>query len=430
MFAIKVILNKDAKVLKEVEREVAMMQKLKHERLVTLYEAYECTGSYGMLMDYVGGGELFERIIEKEYLEEQEAVMYLRQVLEGLQYMHGMNIVHLDIKPENILCIDARSNRIKLIDFGLARELKPGEITRCALGTPDFVAPEAISFNEIKLQTDMWSTGVLTYVLLSGLMPFGSDTDTQTLCNIANVDWDFDEYSFEEISSDAQDFIRMLLTFRPEDRLSSSEALEHAWMRRNEERGGKINTKRHRTFLARRRWKKSVHVVVAVSKLCRLRPFSSTARVGHRTVVHTDESSPEVLVSSNANQHSDHNSVFRTAPQPDPDSTRNSNIAPKLISNLEPEPKHNHEASPGLILKLSAEESVPITPVNQSTKIQMARCDLNDNEYNSVAMRVQTQTNDEDETQNGLDSSNLVRNRTFLAPNKESGEKIMWKVLK
>ncbi|CAB4012377.1 myosin light chain kinase, smooth muscle-like, partial [Paramuricea clavata] len=289
-FAIKVILYKDAKLLNDIKREVEMMRKLNHEHLVTLYEAYECGGSYGMVMDYIAGGELFERIIEKEYLEEKEAVQYLRQLINGLQHMHSKNIVHLDIKPENILCVDATSNRIKLIDFGLARELKPGETTRCALGTPDFVAPEAISFNEIKPQTDMWSTGVLTYVLLSGLMPFGGDTDNETLCNISNVDWEFDEDSFEEISSDARDFIEKLLTLHPEDRLSSTDAMGHPWMKAKEERGGKINTKRHRTFLARRRWKKSVHVVMAVTKLCRLLQFSSNVKSGSGTNLQEEES--------------------------------------------------------------------------------------------------------------------------------------------
>lgn len=278
MFAIKVILFKDPKLLSEIKREVEMMRRLEHEHLVSLHEVYESAGSYGMLMDYVEGGELFERIIEKEYLEEKEAVEYLHQLIQGLQHMHSLNIVHLDIKPENILCVNATSNRIKLIDFGLARELKPGEVTRCALGTPDFVAPEAISFNEIKLQTDMWSTGVLTYVLLSGLMPFAGEDDSETLCNIANLDWEFDKESFEEISADARDFIQKLLTLSPDERMSSDEALQHPWMKANEDRAGKINTKRHRAFLARRRWMKSVNAVMAVTKLYRILNKSGNER--------------------------------------------------------------------------------------------------------------------------------------------------------
>ena len=278
MFAIKVILFKDPKLLSEIKREVEMMRRLEHEHLVSLHEVYECAGSYGMLMDYVEGGELFERIIEKEYLEEKEAVEYLHQLIQGLQHMHSRNIVHLDIKPENILCVNATSNRIKLIDFGLARELKPGEVTRCALGTPDFVAPEAISFNEIKLQTDMWSTGVLTYVLLSGLMPFAGEDDNETLCNIANLDWEFDKESFEEISADARDFIQKLLTLSPDERMNSDEALQHPWMKANEDRAGKINTKRHRAFLARRRWMKSVNAVMAVTKLYRILNKSGNGR--------------------------------------------------------------------------------------------------------------------------------------------------------
>ena len=404
LFAIKVILYKDAKLLKDIEREVAMMRKLNHEYLVTLHEAYESPGSYGMVMDYIAGGELFERIIEKDYLEEQEAVQYLRQLIEGLQHMHSRNIVHLDIKPENILCVDSSSNRIKLIDFGLARELKPGEITRCALGTPDFVAPEAISFNEIKPQTDMWSTGVLTYVLLSGLMPFGGDTDHETLCNISNGDWEFDEDSFEGISSNARNFIERLLTLNPDDRLNSTNALEHPWMKANEDRGGKINTKRHRTFLARRRWKKSVNVVMAVSKLCRILQISGRSSSG--SLVQIDESSSsQRAVNSNSN--------------PDPSSVHNPdinhNVAPKSDDAPHPKldfhPKENcdHDKKP---------EGDPSH-------------DADDNpQTNCAAAKVPAQCQQGKKEQKHAASDNkLVRSLTFTASN-ETGKEIMWKVLK
>ena len=451
VFAIKVILYKDAKLLKDIKREVEMMRKLNHEHLVTLYEAYECSGSYGMVMDYIGGGELFERIIEKEYLEEKEAVQYLHQLIQGLQHMHNKNIVHLDIKPENILCVDAKSNRIKLIDFGLARELKPGEITRCALGTPDFVAPEAISFNEIKPQTDMWSTGVLTYVLLSGLMPFGGDTDHETLCNISNVDWEFDEDSFEEISSDARDFIERLLTLRPDDRLSSTDALEHPWMKANKKRAGKINTKRHRTFLARRRWKKSVHVVMAVTKLCRLLQISSgNGKSGSGGNLQTDASSSlRETVNSNPNPDTD--------PKPTAKPDLKSSPNPNLEHSLSPVPDENHnqpildhdanlnfnadpksEVGPSLEKERNGNTNGPVPAVSENTRIQDDTESLDEpvhingngkgKESKGAAAKTLVRTQTGGKAQNAPDSK-LVRNLSFSSSN-EKGQKIMWKVLK
>ena len=412
-FAIKVILYKDANLLNDIEREVSMMRRLHHDHLVTLYEAYDCAGSFGMVMDYIAGGELFERIIEKEYLEEKEAVEYLHQLLEGLQHMHGKNIVHLDIKPENILCVDSTSNRIKLIDFGLARELKPGEITRCALGTPDFVAPEAISFNEIKPQTDMWSTGVLTYVLLSGLMPFGGETDHETLCNISNVDWQFDEDSFEEISSDARDFIEKLLTLHPDDRLSSTDALRHPWMEANAKRAGKINTKRHRTFLARRRWKKSVHVVIAVTKLCRMLQISTNGRSGSGTQVQLGE--PSGLDST-------------SEPTSNACAIPNSNLVANLNNNPEVKPPINEESN--------ANTNAPVTTGKETPKHPEVPVCLDASGFtngdgttdsSSAKMPVLTKT-DKNQEQNAPDNK-LVRNLSFSSPN-ENGQKITWKVLK
>lgn len=420
VFAIKVILYKDPKLLKDIEREVAMMRRLEHEHLVTLSESYESAGSFALMMDYIAGGELFERIVEKEYLEEQEAVEYLRQLIEGLQHMHSKNIVHLDIKPENILCVDTVSNRIKLIDFGLARELKPGEITRCALGTPDFIAPEALSFNEIRPETDMWSTGVLAYVLLSGIMPFGGENDHETLCNISNVDWEFDEDSFKDISSDARDFIEKLLTLNPDDRLSSTDAIQHPWMR-DSERGGKINTKRHRAFLARRRWKKSVHVIIAVTKLCRFIQLSSSEK---------SESVVNSRIDKSSSQSESGNCNFN--PEPENDAYIN------IGSNLSPSP--SELSSCNLKESCSKVNSLPTDSDGSRTQkkvVSFAETVANDlveeNEQESVEVAVETpavtETFNRDQDDAITAESKLVKNVAFATSSGE-GEKKMWKILK
>ena len=149
-------------------------------------------------------------------LTERDCILFMRQICDGVGYMHSQNIVHLDLKPENILCQSPASHRIKLIDFGLARQLDPNEPVRVLFGTPEFIAPEIVSYEPISCSTDMWSLGVVCYVLLSGLSPFMGDNDADTFANITSSDYDFDDDAFAAISADAKDFISRLLVKRPE----------------------------------------------------------------------------------------------------------------------------------------------------------------------------------------------------------------------
>ena len=114
----------------------------------------------------VAGGELFERIIDDDYsLTERECIHFMRQICDAVLYMHNANILHLDLKPENILCITRNSNEIKIIDFGLARKFDPKQSFRVMFGTPEFVAPEVVNYDQINFATDMWSVGVICYIL-------------------------------------------------------------------------------------------------------------------------------------------------------------------------------------------------------------------------------------------------------------------------
>ena len=117
-------------------------------------------------MGSVEGGELIERIIHDDFeLTEQDCVHFVSQICCGVGFMHSVGILHLDLKPENILCVSNTSNHIKIIDFGMARFYLPGESLRVLHGTPEFMAPEVINFDEISCTTDMWSIGVITYIL-------------------------------------------------------------------------------------------------------------------------------------------------------------------------------------------------------------------------------------------------------------------------
>ncbi|ROT71757.1 projectin [Penaeus vannamei] len=185
-----------------------------------------------LIFEFLSGGELFERITAEGYvMSEAEVINYMRQICEGVKHMHEKNIIHLDVKPENIMCQTRTSTNVKLIDFGLATKLDPNEVVKISTGTAEFAAPEIVEREPVGFYTDMWAVGVLAYVLLSGLSPFAGENDIETLKNVKACDWDFDEEAFANVSNEAKDFIRRLLVKNKEKRLTAHECLMHAWLR-------------------------------------------------------------------------------------------------------------------------------------------------------------------------------------------------------
>ncbi|XP_072297694.1 uncharacterized protein [Eucyclogobius newberryi] len=230
-FAAKVIKAKNVKEKEVVKNEIQVMNNLDHANLIQLYAAYESRNDIILVLEYVSGGELFDRIIDENYkLTELDAVVFIRQICEGLQHMHKMYVLHLDLKPENILCVSRVTNKVKIIDFGLARIYKPREKLQVNFGTPEFLAPEVINYDFVSFNTDMWSLGVITYMLLSGLCPFLGDTDNETLNNILACRWSFEEQEFADTSQQAKDFISRLLIVNKSWRMSAGESLRHPWL--------------------------------------------------------------------------------------------------------------------------------------------------------------------------------------------------------
>uniref|UniRef100_A0A3Q3WU49 Protein kinase domain-containing protein n=1 Tax=Mola mola TaxID=94237 RepID=A0A3Q3WU49_MOLML len=231
MLAAKIIKARSQKEKEVVRNEIQVMNQLNHANLIQLYAAFESRHDIILVMEYVEGGELFDRIIDENYnLTELDTVLFIRQICEGLQYMHKMYILHLDLKPENILCVSRATNKIKIIDFGLARRYKPREKLRVNFGTPEFLAPEVVNYEFVSFPTDMWSLGVISYMLLSGLSPFLGDDDNETLNNILACQWNFEEEEFTDISDEAKDFITRLLVKSKSWRLSATESLKHPWL--------------------------------------------------------------------------------------------------------------------------------------------------------------------------------------------------------
>ncbi|XP_066121030.1 myosin light chain kinase family member 4 isoform X2 [Saccopteryx bilineata] len=229
--AAKIIKTRGMKDKDEVKNEIAVMNQLDHVNLIQLYDAFESKNDIVLVMEYVDGGELFDRIIDDNYnLTELDTVLFVRQICEGIRHMHQMYILHLDLKPENILCVNRDTKQIKIIDFGLARRYKPREKLKVNFGTPEFLAPEVVNYDFVSFPTDMWSVGVIAYMLLSGLSPFLGDNDAETLNNILACRWDLEEEEFQNISEEAKEFISKLLIKEKSWRISASEALKHPWL--------------------------------------------------------------------------------------------------------------------------------------------------------------------------------------------------------
>ncbi|XP_074658860.1 serine/threonine-protein kinase 17A-like isoform X2 [Tubulanus polymorphus] len=187
-------------------------------------------------MEYAVGGELFNHCAVDEPLTEKETQRLMRQILDGIAFLHDKNIVHLDIKPQNILLTKTAPAHgdIKLCDFSFAKQVNQGTDIRDILGTLDYVAPEILSYEPIKKATDMWSIGVLAYVMLTGHSPFLGETKQETFLNISQINVEYPDDLFKNISSNARDFIAKLLVKDPEDRPSATEMLSHVWLKTDE----------------------------------------------------------------------------------------------------------------------------------------------------------------------------------------------------
>ncbi|XP_035297298.1 myosin light chain kinase 3 [Cricetulus griseus] len=271
--AAKIIKVKNLKDREDVKNEISIMNQLSHVNLIQLYDAFESKNSFTLIMEYVDGGELFDRITDEKYhLTELDVVLFTKQICEGVHYLHQHYILHLDLKPENILCVNQTGHQIKIIDFGLARRYKPREKLKVNFGTPEFLAPEVVNYEFVSFPTDMWSVGVITYMLLSGLSPFLGETDAETMNFIVNCSWDFDADTFKGLSEEAKDFVSRLLIKEKSCRMSATQCLKHEWLNHLPAKalGSKVRLRSQlllQKYMAQSKWKKHFHVVAAVNRL-------------------------------------------------------------------------------------------------------------------------------------------------------------------
>eukprot|EP00801_Mesodinium_rubrum_P003161 Mrub_03161.p1 GENE.Mrub_03161~~Mrub_03161.p1 ORF type:complete len:463 (+),score=141.88 Mrub_03161:81-1391(+) len=227
--ACKIIPKSKVKDLNRLKQELGILKKLDHPNIVKLYEYYEDQKCVYLVMEMLRGGELFDRIVAQSYLDEKLARQVFNQITRSLNYCHKCNIVHRDLKPENFMTVDKDSWDIKLIDFGLAKNYKAtADLLTTKAGTPYYIAPEVLT-GKYDHMCDIWSLGVILYIMLCGYPPFRGETDQEILLRVKKGKFEFDGEEWEYISKDAKDLVSQMLVLDPSKRITAEDILSHNW---------------------------------------------------------------------------------------------------------------------------------------------------------------------------------------------------------
>uniref|UniRef100_A0A673VRJ5 non-specific serine/threonine protein kinase n=1 Tax=Salmo trutta TaxID=8032 RepID=A0A673VRJ5_SALTR len=235
-------------------REMNLLSELNHEKILYFHDAFEKKNLVVIITElYPFTDWLFDSFQRYSVLQIRSSI---QQVLEGVSYLHQKDIVHLDIKPENILMAGRHSDNIRICDFGNAVKLETNEAHYCKYGTPEFVAPEIVNQTPVSKATDIWPIGVITYLCLTGVSPFAGENDRCTVLNIRNQNVAFEESMFADLCREAKGFVIKLLVA---DRLrpNATESLRHPWFKTSI-KDKSINTAILKQVLSRRRWQRSL----------------------------------------------------------------------------------------------------------------------------------------------------------------------------
>ena len=252
--------------------------RLTHPNIVQLYETYEDKSKIYLVMELVTGGELFDRIVEKGSYTEKDASDLIRQILEAVDYMHEQGVVHRDLKPENLLFYSPDDDsKIMISDFGLSK-MEDSGIMATACGTPGYVAPEVLAQKPYGKAVDIWSIGVISYILLCGYPPFYDENDANLFAQILKGEFEFDSPYWDEISDSAKDFIRHLMCVNVEKRYTCKQALAHPWISGNAAGNKNIHatvSEQLKKNFAKSRWKQAYLAATVIRQMQRLALGSS-----------------------------------------------------------------------------------------------------------------------------------------------------------
>ena len=224
---------------KEIRNEINILKTMDHPNIVKIFEFYSNKDSYNIIMEYCKGGKLVSEIRNYAPFDEKYTAYVMYQIFSAINYCHNMNIIHRDLKPESILIVNKnKSNNypnIKISDFGMSTVVEKNTVQNKIVGTIYYVAPEVIN-KKYNGKCDIWSCGVIMYVLLTKKPPFGGDMPDEIIDNIQKGIYDLNSPIFDKISKSAIDLIQKLLNKDIEKRISAQEALNHPWFKEQKSR--------------------------------------------------------------------------------------------------------------------------------------------------------------------------------------------------
>merc|ERR1719460_2395971 len=223
-----------------------------------------------MILELCSGGELFDRIIEAGSFTEVQAAIAMQHLFRAIFYMHENHITHRDLKPENFLFTSKEPIEkctLKVIDFGLACKFQQDQVLSTKAGTPYYVAPQVLA-GKYDCASDLWSLGVIMYVVLCGYPPFYGETDADVLAKVRLGNFSFNAADWKNVSEDAKNLIRMLLKMNPRDRYTAEQALNHEWIKEKAPKANKVSLQTNfvdnlRGFRSQNKFKKAALHIIA-----------------------------------------------------------------------------------------------------------------------------------------------------------------------
>ncbi|XP_049393786.1 calcium-dependent protein kinase 10-like [Solanum stenotomum] len=254
--------------IEDVRREVAIMSSLPdHPNIVKLRATYEDNEAVHLVMELCEGGELFDRIVARGHYSERAAAGVARTVAEVVRMCHANGVMHRDLKPENFLFANKKEHSaLKAIDFGLSVFFKPGERFSEIVGSPYYMAPEVLKRN-YGPEVDIWSAGVILYILLCGVPPFWAETEQGVALSILRGVIDFKREPWPQVSEKAKSLVRQMLEPDPKKRLTAQQVLDHPWIQNAKKASnvplGDIVRTRLKQFSIMNRFKKKALRVIA-----------------------------------------------------------------------------------------------------------------------------------------------------------------------
>ncbi|KAJ3216513.1 calcium calmodulin-dependent protein kinase type 1G [Dinochytrium kinnereticum] len=311
-YAIKIVDKSKCKGKESmIETEVNILMRVRHENIIQLYEMFEIDSKIYLVMELVTGGELFDEIVKIGKYTEADAAKIVLKILQAIDYLHCEGIAHRDLKPENLLLSDRSAQaKIMISDFGLSKIFSDDEVMRTACGTPGYVAPEVLRRQGYGREVDLWSLGVITYILLCGYPPFYDQNNVELFKQIMAGRYEFDRPWWDNISDVAKDFIKKLLVLDPRQRFTARLALSHPFILNN----------------------------------CAALLNEQPASVYQHEIAPSINASSASLASRSENVHYSHSAV--PPPQPNPDYSQGRSSNSRNSGTSQQQHRHSHNASP------------------------------------------------------------------------------------